>query len=150
MFNSYPDSRGGNGHFVRKKLNGIHTFRILGSDHAKYAMWALWGVHLMDRLTVRHGQYRQLGSSCLKSARGLGHGTTFDNQGWDDRATGGFSLERIIHLIIIPAWIMEERFQLNHYARCWGIGLEVRTTCARLSHWTEAAQETDAGATRRT
>ena len=90
------------------------------------------------------------GSGSVSPARGLGHGTTFDNQGRDDRVTGGFSLERITHLIIIPAWIMEENIQLNHYARCWGIGLKVGTSCGHLSHRTEAAQETDAGATRRT
>jgi hypothetical protein len=145
-----PRFSGGNGHFVGKKLDRFHTFRILGSDHAKNAMWALWGVHLMHRLIVRHGQYRQLGSSGVQPARGLGHGTTFDNQGREDRVAGGFSLERIIQLITIPAWIMEKKFQLNHCAGCWGIGLDVRTTCARLSHRTEAAQETDAGATRRT
>jgi hypothetical protein len=102
----------------------------------------------MHRLIVRDGQYGQLGSSCVKLARAPGRGTTFDNQGRDDRVAGGFSLERIIQLITIPAWIMEKKFQLNHYARCWGIGFEVGTGCALLSHQIEAAQETDAGATR--
>jgi hypothetical protein len=72
----------------------------------------------MHRLIVRHGQYGQLGSSCVKLARAPGRGTTFDNQGRDDRVAGGFSLERIIQLITIPAWIMEKKFQLNHYAGC--------------------------------
>ena len=58
----------------------------------------------------------------------MDRGTTFDNQGREDRVAGGFSLERIIQLIRIPEWIMEKKFQLNHYARSWGIGIEAGTS----------------------
>jgi hypothetical protein len=38
-----------------------------GSDLAKNAMWALWGVHLTNRLMARHGQNCELGISGINS-----------------------------------------------------------------------------------
>ena len=67
-----------------------------GADAVDFRLPPIWGVHLTHRLMARHGQDCELGFSCVKSARGLGHGTTFDNQGREDRVAGGFSLERNI------------------------------------------------------
>jgi hypothetical protein len=53
---------------------------------------------------ARHGQDCKFGSSCVKSASGLGHRTTFDNQGRDDRVAGGFTLERSIPVDYNPAF----------------------------------------------
>jgi hypothetical protein len=87
---------------------------MLGSDLAKNAMWALWGVHLTNRLMARHGQSCELGFSFVKSARGLGHGTTFDNQAREYRVAGGFSLEEIIPVDYTPpTWIMEKKFSVE-------------------------------------